>query len=585
MSASPTVPRSLTQMLREREDRVLIQRLLDRPDLAFPPPTVLSDVASRATTRHSVTDALAGLDTFELWVATLTVSMAAPFAVEELPAEGADPTAVRIAIRRLVELGLLWGDPQDLTALRPVRALASLLEDTPAGPAPASEPPELAFEERSTTLVEKVAAGSAFELVRRMGVLLEHCDHRPLPLRRDGQLSTREVRAFATLLDVPAATATTLFELATLAGLVGPGSVGNHEVLIPTRAFDDWQTLSLAGQWAVLVQTWRDRHSESGAPRLKQLVLDAFGDPEEGHVVSPDDVRRWVAWHRPRRPLRSDKIVSTMLEQASWLGITGMGALATFAIDVNLVRLGALLPPCVEHVLIQADLTAVAPGPLTPDAAHDLGLLADVESRGGATVYRISPESLSRAHVLGWSSSEILGTLERRSSTPLPQALEYLIRDLERGTAQPVNGEAVRADRHREPQRGTPVSFDDLTAVDRLDPEQATDLVAALRQAGEVRRVGLPGNGAAGQQGAGEALFDSPLATLREAVETGEIVWVGYVDPIGARTERLVRARRLDDGVLRARDTRSDADFAVAVHRITAAHIIRTDGGSAATTS
>ena len=49
-----------------------------------------------------------------------------------------------------------------------------------------------------------------------------------------------------------------------------------------------------------------------------------------------------------------------MLDQAEWLGVTGLGAVAGFAVGVDPRRLGELLPPRVDHVLIQADLTAVA---------------------------------------------------------------------------------------------------------------------------------------------------------------------------------------------------------------------------------
>jgi hypothetical protein len=558
-------------MLRERDDAVLVQLLLDRPDLAFPDPTSLSDVASRATTRHSVTDALSGLNAFENWVATLASGMSAPFAVEDLPIGAADPDTVRAAVVRLVDLGLVWGDPVDLTALRAVRAMSAMLEDVVPGPPPPTSAPDVVHTERSPGLVEKAAAGSAFELVRRMDVLLEHCDHRPPQLRRDGELSSRELRAFAQLLDVPSSTATTLFELATLSGLLGAGSNGSREVLVPTRAFDDWQTLPLADQWAVVVQTWFDRHHASGEPWLKRLVLAAFGAGDEGHVVAVDEVRRWVAWHRPRRPHRTDRAVATMLEQAEWMGVTGLGAVAGYARSVDVRRLGELLPERVDHVVIQADLTAVAPGPLMPDAAHDLGLLADVESRGGATVYRISPESLARAATLGWSAQEVLATLRKRSSTPLPQALEYLVNDLERPGA---NRPSAHVGSHRDPQRGAAIVFDELTAADRIDPTTAADLVAALRAVGESTRASA-GPGVADDQDGADPLFDSPLATLREAVESGEIVWVGYVDPMGERSERLVHADLLDDGLLRARDSRSDEAFAVAVHRITAAHILR----------
>ncbi len=48
-------------------------------------------------------------------------------------------------------------------------------------------------------------------------------------------------------------------------------------------------------------------------------------------------------------------------------------------------------------LVVQADLTAVAPGPLDHRVAGELRLLADQESRGAGGVYRFSPASLRRA--------------------------------------------------------------------------------------------------------------------------------------------------------------------------------------------
>ena len=73
-------------------------------------------------------------------------------------------------------------------------------------------------------------------------------------------------------------------------------------------------------------------------------------------------------------------------------------------------------------------------------------------------------------------------------------------------------------------------------------------------------------------------MSDSPLETLREAVETGELVWVGYVDTRGAAGERLVYATAVEEGRLVARDSRTAERLGIPVHRITVAHIIR--GGS-----
>src|SRR3712207_9193241 len=51
--------------------------------------------------------------------------------------------------------------------------------------------------------------------------------------------------------------------------------------------------------------------------------------------------------------------------------------------------------------------SAVAPGPLEEHLARDLAAVAQVESRGGATVYRFTPASVRHAFDLGWSALEV----------------------------------------------------------------------------------------------------------------------------------------------------------------------------------
>ncbi|MET9355889.1 helicase-associated domain-containing protein [Streptomyces sp. NPDC006617] len=91
-----------------------------------------------------------------------------------------------------------------------------------------------------------------------------------------------------------------------------------------------------------------------------------------------------------------------------------------------------LFPELLDHVLLQADLTAVAPGPLERGLADVLGVLADVESKGGATVYRFTPGSVRRALDAGRSAAELHTFLARHSRTPVPQPLTYLIDDVAR---------------------------------------------------------------------------------------------------------------------------------------------------------
>ncbi len=72
-----------------------------------------------------------------------------------------------------------------------------------------------------------------------------------------------------------------------------------------------------------------------------------------------------------------------------------------------------------------------------------------------------------------------------------------------------------------------------------------------------------------------DLVFDTPLIALREAAETQEVVWCGYVDLAGQRTERLVTVQTVDGGLVEARDNKTSEMLTLPLRRITAAHIIR----------
>ncbi|MEE4425194.1 helicase C-terminal domain-containing protein [Streptomyces bugieae] len=108
------------------------------------------------------------------------------------------------------------------------------------------------------------------------------------------------------------------------------------------------------------------------------------------------------------------------------------GAEAAAAATRAAALLAPLLPEPLDHVLLQADLTAVAPGPLQRPLAEALDVLADIESKGGATVYRFTPASVRRALDAGRSAAELKDFLSNHSRTPVPQPLAYLVDDVAR---------------------------------------------------------------------------------------------------------------------------------------------------------
>jgi Helicase conserved C-terminal domain len=583
MPSNESTPRTLTQMLRDWDDDSLAHLLRLRPELAFPAPAAFSELAARATTRHAITDALNDLNTVELAAAEAAAIVPTPFTGADLVAwVGAEPDSdeangVHEAVGALRRRALVWGSD---AALRPVRVLVAAMEADETLTADARRhplnPPDLTGESvQKPTLVDKAAAGSAFEFVRRIEVLVEHSDHRPVRLTQAGRLAVRDVRALGQLLDVEPALAQSLLEFAHAAGFVGLTATGLDEAVAPTDRFDEWRDGELAAQWRTLADTWLTHHLGSGPPEMKSLLVAAYGDPAAGRALSPEALRSWLAWHRPRRAAWA-RLIPTFVWQAAALGFTGFGALASFATEPDAASLGALFPERVDHVLLQADLTAIAPGPLRPDVAADFAAFADVESRGGATVFRFTRESLAQAFARGWSPDDIVDTLRRSSRTPVPQPLEYLVRDLERAPAdlaatarRNVAIETADRERHHPTRRARPHDEDDLSPGDRLDDALAREIVRTLRVNDSDKAKGT-------EQGHfSESLGAAPLDTMREAVETQEVVWLGYVDRVGVRRELTAHLTSVDDGLVRGADAATDEAVSIPISRIVAAHIIR----------
>jgi hypothetical protein len=522
--------------------------------------------------------------------------------------------------------------------------------------------PDFAANERATQSVDHAAAGAAFELTRRTEMLLEHWATRPPAGLRSGGVGVRDLRAAAELLHADPSTAALVVETAAAAGLLALGM--NDELdsaWLPTDAYDAWAARSAAERWTVLARAWLDNPRQVSAvggrddttssktgpvnalaaglerswlPGDRQSTLRELARLDPGRALAagtgvPSLVAR-LQWRHPRRPVARLELVETMLREAATVGLVGMGALSTFGRqllegDNAAKHLEPLLPEPIDHVLIQADLTAVAPGPLERTFGHRLGLLADVESRGGATVYRFSADSVRRAFDSGWSALEVKDFLRESSRTPVPQALDYLVDDVSRrfGTLRVGVAESfLRSDdetaltellHHRDAgalrlRRIAPTvvvsdvplqvllpRLRELGAAPVVEAADGTVRVArpeeyrartprqprgtgrdAARQAARTSAVVAAVR--AGDRAAAERPARGPattpadvMAVLREAVESRREVWIGYLDNHGTSTERIVRPVEVGGGQLAAYDERTDEVRSFAIHRITQA--------------
>lgn len=626
--------------------------------------TDVARISDRLRDREAVEELVSELDERARAILDHLERDAAPGTVESTDRTVSRATS-ESPVDRLLARGLVIArDPKHVVVPREV---AICLRDGRTTRHRVDRAPDLATSERDQALVDRAGAGAAFDLVRHVELLLEHWGTHPPSALRTGGLGVRDLKAAAELLHVDERTAALHVEVAAAAGLVAVGDTEEHDAAwLPTDSFDIWSSGSAGERWAALAHAWLT------SPRLMGLVGSRDENRKAVNALVPDLERGWLPevrqeafaelaelppgtvlaastgipslvdrmrWLRPRRPAQRAEAVAWAVDESAVLGVSALGGLCSHGralLGADEPRkeaarvLEPLLPEPVDHVLLQADLTAVAPGPLEHDLAHKLAMIADIESRGGATVYRFTASSVRRGFDSGWSAAEVHGFLTSSSRTPVPQPLVYLVDDVARrfgtvrvgaaGSFLRSDDEAALAELVHHPKasglrlrRIAPTVVVSDVPVDVLLPRLRELGLAPVVEApdGTVRlarrdthrarpprqRPPSPDVGAArlaarvaatvGAIRAGDRAAESrprssaqaavagggPMATmaaLREAVESRSSVWISYLDNHGSTVERVVDPVKVDAGWLTAFDHRADDVRAFAVHRITA---------------
>ena len=297
--------------------------------------------------------------------------------------------------------------------------------------------------------IDLAAIANISTILRWCEELLHNLSDEPPTALRTGGIGVRDLKRIAEHLGVDEVCAGFVAELCYLGGLV---VIDPDDQILPTSAFDIWLTKPAEERWYSLAVLWLDTSRVSGligkvtdkniaplGPELDRAGVSLIRRTTlkvlaENLKIAPDasSLQEIVKWWNPQRA--NNDFVEWNLREAEWLGITGQGALSTFGNNLltsqELLGVEDALPKPVDHILIQADNSAVAPGPLTAELSAQMGTIADIESRGGATVYRFSEASIRRGLDHGKTGEQIKTFLIKTSKTPMPQPLDYLITDV-----------------------------------------------------------------------------------------------------------------------------------------------------------
>ncbi len=379
-------------------------------------------------------------------------------------------------------------------------------------------PPVLSGTKRDERQVNLAAIANISTVLRWVEELLNFWAEEPADALRAGGLGVRDLKIIANHLGIDESCAAFITELAYLTSLI---SIDADDRIMPSNKFDVWLMQTPADRWQVLASAWLITSRVSGlvgraetknvaalgpeldrvnAARVRALTLSIL---EENPLLAPDSpsFNALIAWRAPARRNSSSQedFSAWSLREAEWLGITGQGAISKYGVGFlrgeELKIINDDLPKTVDHILIQSDNTAIAPGPLEHEISQQLAIMAEIESRGGATVYRFSEATIRRALDHGKTGDEIKAFLIKSSKTPMPQPLEYLIADVAKKHGKLRVGNISSFIRCEDTALIAQIMNDkklDVLALRRIAPEvivcdhDATDAMRILRESGYI---------------------------------------------------------------------------------------------------
>lgn len=482
---------------------------------------------------------------------------------------------------------------------------------------------------RDAQAVDKAAGGAGLHFVQMMEELLDIWGETPPAILRNGGLAQRDLTLASRICDEDENIAALLAETALAAGLLAADE-SNEPLWLPTPAFDLWRTRTVQERWATLAESWltstrvpslvgkneqvrinalSPEVDKPLAPEIKSILLKALVSLPLGAEPNEDDLVKHVNWQRPRREAELvELLVRSFMHEANLIGARGLGVLATTGRALGEMRytmpspeartaaarsavadpkghviktdpllveaIAPLLPEAIDHFLLQADLTAVIPGPPESHVAAELRLLGYQESRGAAQVYRFTESSLKRALERGKSKDDIMAFFMKYSSTEIPQPLEYLLNDLARQLGDvKITDDPIDDTEPAPGEKRSTVKLRPRPAPEGSPPD-APLLISAIKalRLSENPKAKIPENGS----NPPESMPASELVSfLSNAIDENQSITISYAEGDGTVKDRFTDPIRVQGGLLTGFDHTETRIRDYALSRISATVITK----------
>lgn len=261
----------------------------------------------------------------------------------------------------------------------------------------------------------------AFEAIQAVTELIFDFDQNLVREVARGSLGLPDVKRLASHLGKDKDYVKLIFELGKSIGLF----VASNSKIRASSEATRWLEESQINRWIELAKGWVNIAGSSGVREL-QLQIPLHGE----------NLRNLISFSFPMATLAQGSRVNQLYDLAELIGLSAAGSPASW-LDDSLSQnwqkvskqLFQRLPKEQDRVIIQGDLSLVAPGPLPAKVEVELRKFAVTESIGLAPSYRLSASSISTGLEEGLTESKIRKLLEKLGGA-IPQPVDYLISEV-----------------------------------------------------------------------------------------------------------------------------------------------------------